>query len=58
MVVLQNPDAQFVIRLLFGPIGALFYVAAAIVLVFYPITAQKHAEIRRQIAEREAAKAK
>ena len=56
-VVLQNPDAQFVIRLLFGPIGAFFYVAAAIVLVFYPITAQKHAEIRRQIAEREAAKA-
>ena len=55
-MVLQNPEAQFVIRLLFGPIGALFYVAAAIVLVFYPITAEKHAEIRRQIAEREAAK--
>jgi len=26
------------------------------VLAFYPITAQKHAEIRRQIAEREASK--
>jgi GPH family glycoside/pentoside/hexuronide:cation symporter len=55
-IALQNPDAQLVIRLLFGPIGAFFYVAAAAVLVFYPITAEKHAEIRRQIAEREAAK--
>ncbi|MDP2790739.1 MAG: MFS transporter, partial [Rectinemataceae bacterium] len=55
-IALQNPDAQLVIRLLFGPIGAIFYVAAAAVLVFYPITAEKHAEIRRQIAERESAK--
>ncbi len=55
-IALQNPDAQLVIRLLFGPIAAVFYVASAIVLAFYPITAQKHAEIRRQIAEREAAK--
>lgn len=54
-IALQNPDAQLVIRLLFGPIAAVFYVASAIVLAFYPITAQKHAEIRRQIAEREAA---
>ncbi|MBI4976102.1 MAG: MFS transporter [Spirochaetes bacterium] len=49
-VVVQNMDAQNVIRLLFGPIGAVFYVAAALVLVFYPITAKKHAEIRAQIA--------
>jgi GPH family glycoside/pentoside/hexuronide:cation symporter len=56
-VVLQNPNAQFAIRLLFGPIGAFFYVAAAIVLVFYPITAAKHAEIRKQIAEKEASRA-
>ncbi len=55
-IALQNPDAQLVIRLLFGPIAAVFYVASAIVLAFYPITAQKHAEIRRQIAEREASK--
>jgi len=55
-IALQNPDTQLVIRLLFGPIAAVFYVASAIVLAFYPITAQKHAEIRRQIAEREAAK--
>ncbi|MCE1195091.1 MFS transporter [bacterium] len=55
-IALQNPDAQLVIRLLFGPIAAVFYVASAIVLAFYPITARKHAEIRRQIAEREAAK--
>jgi glycoside/pentoside/hexuronide:cation symporter, GPH family len=57
-IALQNPGAQFVIRLLFGPIGAIFYVAAAVVLVFYPITAKKHAEIRKQIEEREAAKGK
>jgi GPH family glycoside/pentoside/hexuronide:cation symporter len=55
-IALQNPDAQLVIRLLFGPIAAVFYVASAVVLAFYPITAQKHAEIRSQIAEREAAK--
>jgi GPH family glycoside/pentoside/hexuronide:cation symporter len=55
-IALQNPDAQLVIRLLFGPIAAVFYVASAIVLAFYPITARKHAEIRRQIAERGAAK--
>ena len=55
-IALQNPEAQLVIRLLFGPIAAVFYVASAIVLAFYPITARKHAEIRRQIAERAAAK--
>lgn len=55
-VVVQKSQAQLVIRLLFGPIGALFYIAAAAVLAFYPITAAKHAEIRAQIAAREAAK--
>jgi glycoside/pentoside/hexuronide:cation symporter, GPH family len=55
-IVVQNSDAQYVIRLLFGPVGAVFYVAAAVVLIFYPITAKKHAEIRQKIAEREAAK--
>jgi GPH family glycoside/pentoside/hexuronide:cation symporter len=53
-VVLQNPDAQDVIKLLFGPIGAVFYVAAAVVLVFYPITAEKHAEIRGKIEKMKA----
>jgi GPH family glycoside/pentoside/hexuronide:cation symporter len=57
-IVIQNADSQFIIRLLFGPIGALFYVAAAAVLFFYPITAKKHAEIRQQIAAMEAAKLK
>ncbi len=56
-IVLQNPDAQFAIRILFGPVGAFFYVLAALVLLFYPITAAKHAEIRVKIAEMEAAKA-
>ncbi|HWR11291.1 MAG TPA: glycoside-pentoside-hexuronide (GPH):cation symporter [Rectinemataceae bacterium] len=56
-IALQNSGTQLVIRFLFGPIAAIFYIAAAIVLIFYPITAEKHTEIRRQIAEREAAKA-
>ena len=51
-VVVQNPDAQLAIRLMFGPIGAFFYIAASAVLAFYPISAAKHAEIRRKIAER------
>jgi GPH family glycoside/pentoside/hexuronide:cation symporter len=54
-IVLQNPGAQLVIRLLFGPIGAIFYIASAVVLIFYPITAQKHAEIRREIAKKTSA---
>ncbi len=56
-IVLQNPDAQFAIRILFGPIGALFYVLAAAVLIFYPITAAKHAEIRGKIEEMKAGRA-
>ncbi len=55
-VVIQNADAQTIIRLLFGPIGAIFYVAAAVVVMFYPITAKKHAEIRKQIDALNAAK--
>ncbi len=57
-IVLQNPDAQLAIRLLFGPIGAFFYVAAAVVLIFYPITAAKHAEIRKKIEKMKAVKSK
>ncbi len=55
-IVLQNSDAQFAIRILFGPIGAFFYVLAAVVLLFYPITAAKHAEIRAKIEQMKAAK--
>jgi GPH family glycoside/pentoside/hexuronide:cation symporter len=55
-IAVQGDETQLVIRLLFGPIGAAFYVAAAIVLFFYPITHARHAEIRKRIAEMEAAR--
>lgn len=57
-IAVQGPAAQMVIRLLFGPIGAAFYIAAVVVLFFYPITAQKHAEIRKQIEKMEKARAR
>jgi len=57
-VAVQGPEAQLVIRLLFGPIGAAFYVAAVIVLVFYPITAKMHADIRKKIDKMEKARAR
>ena len=55
-IALQGDETQLVIRLLFGPIGAAFYVAAAVVLYFYPITQAKHAEIRKRITKMEAAR--
>jgi len=57
-IALQGADTQLAIRLLFGPIGAAFYVAAAVVLYFYPITHAKHTEIRKRIAEMEAARSR
>ncbi len=57
-IAIQGPAAQLVIRLLFGPIGAAFYVAAVVVLFFYPISAKRHAEIRRQIDRMEARRAR
>jgi GPH family glycoside/pentoside/hexuronide:cation symporter len=55
-IAVQGADTQLVIRLLFGPIGAAFYVAAVLVLFFYPITRAKHDEIRKQIEKMEAAR--
>ena len=57
-IAVQGADTQLVIRLLFGPLGAAFYVAAAVVLVFYPITHAKHVEIRKEIEAMEAARAR
>jgi GPH family glycoside/pentoside/hexuronide:cation symporter len=57
-IAVQGTETQLVIRLLFGPIAAVFYVAAAVVLYFYPITHVKHVEIRKRIAEMEAARAR
>jgi GPH family glycoside/pentoside/hexuronide:cation symporter len=56
-IAVQGTETQLVIRLLFGPIAAAFYVAAALVLYFYPITHAKHVEIRKRITEMEAARA-
>lgn len=49
---LPNPEqgelAQLGIRLLIGPVPALFFLAGIIVLLFYPITRQKYDEILRR----------
>jgi GPH family glycoside/pentoside/hexuronide:cation symporter len=43
------------LKILFGPIPALFLFAGALVFLLYPITKQKHEEIRRLILERSPA---
>jgi GPH family glycoside/pentoside/hexuronide:cation symporter len=57
-IAVQGAEAQLVIKLLFGPIGAAFYVAAVVVLFFYPITQARHVEIRKQIEKMEAKRAR
>lgn len=53
----QTPSAQLSIRLFLGPISAVIFIAAAVVLYFYPITEKRYNEICAQIAEMEAKKA-
>jgi GPH family glycoside/pentoside/hexuronide:cation symporter len=48
----QTDSTLFGMRLLFGPIAALFMFSGAIAFLFYPITKRKHEEIRRLIQER------
>jgi GPH family glycoside/pentoside/hexuronide:cation symporter len=50
----QSPDAILGIRILLGPIPAVVFTLAIVVLVFYPITAARYAEIRQQLEAREA----
>ena len=50
----QAASAELGIRLFMGPISAAIFIAAAVVLYFYPITEQRYEEIRIQIAEMEA----
>ncbi|MBA7614066.1 putative symporter YjmB [subsurface metagenome] len=53
--VAQSAAARFGIRLLFGPVPALIFAAAAIVLYFYPINETRYQEILSRIKEMEAA---
>jgi GPH family glycoside/pentoside/hexuronide:cation symporter len=48
----QTDETLFGMRMLFGPVAALFLFAAASAFFFYPITKRKHEEIRRLIRER------
>ena len=50
----QPASAILGIRLLTGPVPALFFIAGIIVLGFYPITREAYAEIVRKVAERES----
>jgi GPH family glycoside/pentoside/hexuronide:cation symporter len=53
-VIPQTPSAALGIELFMGPINALLFVIAAIILYFYPITQKRYQEILAQIAERDA----
>jgi GPH family glycoside/pentoside/hexuronide:cation symporter len=55
-LVPQAASAQLGIRLFLGPITAVIFVAAAVVLYFYPITEKRYGEILKDIAEMEARK--
>jgi GPH family glycoside/pentoside/hexuronide:cation symporter len=48
----QGELAQLGIRLLVGPIPALFFIAGIIVLLFYPITRRKYEEILQRAHQR------
>ena len=53
----QTDETLFGMRMLFGPIAALFLFFGAVAFLFYPITKSKHEEIRRLIQERKEAEA-
>jgi GPH family glycoside/pentoside/hexuronide:cation symporter len=45
----QSAETLFGMRLFFGPLPLLFFAAAVPLLVWYPVTRQSHAELRRQL---------
>ena len=47
--IVQNSLARLGIRLLIGPVTALFFVAAAVLLVFYPLNESRYAELQERI---------
>ncbi|MDD5398169.1 MAG: glycoside-pentoside-hexuronide (GPH):cation symporter [Dehalococcoidia bacterium] len=52
----QPETAQLGIRLFMGPIPAIIFIIAAVILFFYPITEKRYQEILKNIAEMEAEK--
>ena len=46
------------IRVLTGPIPAFFLCAGIVFALFYPLSRERHAEVRREIAERKATQSK
>jgi GPH family glycoside/pentoside/hexuronide:cation symporter len=49
----QSESAMLGIRLLTGPVPALFFIAGVIVLSFFPITNRKYQEIMEKVHRRE-----
>ena len=50
----QPPSALLALRILVGPVGAAILLLSFIAVYLYPITKEKHAEIRAQLAARKA----
>ncbi len=48
--VAQSAETLFGMRLFFGPLPLLFFAAAVPLLVWYPVTRQSHAKLRRRLA--------
>ncbi len=53
----QTVQARLGIRLLFGPIAAVFFIIAGIIVTFYPITKERYAEILAKSKEIETEEA-
>ena len=53
----NGPDEMFGLRFLFSTFPSLFFLAGAAVVWNYPITEERHAEIRAQIEARNQAAA-
>jgi len=51
--VVQTEMAQLGIRLMFGPVAGVFFVAAAILLAFYPLNEKRYAELQERIKQME-----
>ena len=47
--VAQTPLARLGIRLMFGPVAGVFFVAAAVLLAFYPLNEKRYAELQEKI---------
>jgi GPH family glycoside/pentoside/hexuronide:cation symporter len=50
----QTDSALLGLKLLFGAVSGAFLIAGALAFIFFPITRQKHEEIRRLIRQRDA----